>query len=120
MRQWLAESRCECQTRRSGTSGDYDRPVVTLADPGNMLTTHHIASLLLTTEAFISQIPEEKQDATMTGGGIGAGGIGAGMYREVQPSQLSSNLSHARRRGYTAKTRVHSEEGITSQMALLK
>src|SRR5437867_5273991 len=42
------------------------------------------------------------------------------MYREVQPSQLSSNLSNARRRGYTAKTRVHSEEGITSQMALLK
>ena len=104
MRQWLAESRCECQTRRSGTSGDYDRPVVTLADPGNMLTTHKIASLLLTTEAFISQIPEEKQDATMTGGGIGAG-----MYREVLPSQLSSNLSTLdgagiqRRRGYTAK-----------------
>jgi len=65
MRQWLAESRCECQTRRSGTSGDYDRPVVTLADPGNMLTTHKIASLLRTTEAFIRQIPEEKQDATM-------------------------------------------------------
>jgi chaperonin GroEL len=37
-----------------------------------------IASLLLTTEAVITQIPEENMNAAMAGGGIA--GIGAGMY----------------------------------------
>ena len=37
-----------------------------------------IASLLLTTEALVSEIPEEKKDAGMPGGGMG-GGMG-GMY----------------------------------------
>ena len=32
-----------------------------------------IASLLLTTEAVITQIPEENKDAAMPGGGMGAG-----------------------------------------------
>ena len=40
-----------------------------------------IASLLLTTEALVSEIPEEKKDAGMPGGGMGGmgGGMG-GMY----------------------------------------
>ena len=38
-----------------------------------------IASLLLTTEALVSEIPEEKKDAGMPGGG-GMGGMGGGMY----------------------------------------
>ena len=38
-----------------------------------------IASLLLTTEALVSEIPEEKKDAGMPGGGGGMGGMG-GMY----------------------------------------
>ena len=32
-----------------------------------------IASLLLTTEAVITQIPEKNRDAAMPGGGMGAG-----------------------------------------------
>jgi chaperonin GroEL len=38
-----------------------------------------IASLLLTTEAVITQIPEKNRDAAMPGGGMGMG-MGAGMY----------------------------------------
>ena len=38
-----------------------------------------IASLLLTTEAIVSEIPEDKKDAPMHGGGGGGGGMG-GMY----------------------------------------
>ena len=34
-----------------------------------------IASLLLTTEALISEIPEEKKEAPMPGGGGGMGGM---------------------------------------------
>ncbi|HIM50667.1 MAG TPA: molecular chaperone GroEL, partial [Acidobacteria bacterium] len=37
-----------------------------------------IAGLLLTTEALVSEIPEEKKDAGMPGGG-GMGGMGGGM-----------------------------------------
>ena len=37
-----------------------------------------IASLLLTTEALVSEIPEDKKEAPM-GGGHGGGGMG-GMY----------------------------------------
>ena len=32
-----------------------------------------IASLLLTTEAVMTQIPEQNRDAAMPGGGMGAG-----------------------------------------------
>ena len=38
-----------------------------------------IASLLLTTEALVSEIPEEKKDAGHSHGGPGGGGMG-GMY----------------------------------------
>ncbi len=38
-----------------------------------------IASLLLTTEALISEIPEDKKEPAMPGGGPGGGGMG-GMY----------------------------------------
>jgi chaperonin GroEL len=34
-----------------------------------------IASLLLTTEALVSEIPEEKKEAPMPGGGGGMGGM---------------------------------------------
>ena len=39
-----------------------------------------IASLLLTTEALVSEIPEEKKDAGMPGGGHGGMGGMGGMY----------------------------------------
>jgi chaperonin GroEL len=38
-----------------------------------------IASLLLTTEALVSEIPEDKKEAPMGGGHGGGGGMG-GMY----------------------------------------
>ena len=38
-----------------------------------------IASLLLTTEALVSEIPEEKQDAAAGGGPPGMGGMGGMM-----------------------------------------
>jgi chaperonin GroEL len=34
-----------------------------------------IASLLLTTEALVSEIPEEKKESPMPGGGGGMGGM---------------------------------------------
>ena len=39
-----------------------------------------IASLLLTTEALVSEIPEDKKDAGMAGGGHGGMGGMGGMY----------------------------------------
>ena len=39
-----------------------------------------IASLLLTTEALVSEIPEDKEEKGAPGGGGGMGGMGGGMY----------------------------------------
>jgi chaperonin GroEL len=38
-----------------------------------------IASMLLTTEAIVADIPEEKKDAAMPGADAGMGGMGGGM-----------------------------------------
>jgi len=39
-----------------------------------------VSGLLLTTEALITDLPEEKKDMPMPGGGGGMGGMGGGMY----------------------------------------
>lgn len=39
-----------------------------------------IASLLLTTDAIVSEIPEKKEAPAMPGGGMGGGMGGMGMY----------------------------------------
>ncbi len=39
-----------------------------------------VTGLLLTTEALITDLPEEKKDMPMPGGGGGMGGMGGGMY----------------------------------------
>ena len=52
-----------------------------------------IASLLLTTEALVSEIPEDKKDAGMAGGGHGGMGGMGGMY--CRPlSSCSFDLSY--------------------------
>ncbi len=48
-----------------------------------LLNSSSIAGLLLTTEALVCEIPEEKKDGGMPGGGMdGMGGMGGmgGMY----------------------------------------
>ena len=60
-----------------------------------------IASLLLTTEAVITQIPEENKHAAMPGGGMG--------------EACTEKFSHHRCRAPVSRwtARVHSDEGIT-------
>jgi len=45
-----------------------------------LLNASSIAGLLLTTEALVAEIPEDKKEAAMPGGGMdGMGGMGGGM-----------------------------------------
>jgi chaperonin GroEL (HSP60 family) len=69
-----------------GNAGDQGRADVATVERGPAKVVRSafknaasIASLLLTTEAVITQIQEQNSDAAMSGGGMGAG-----MYGEVQ------------------------------------
>src|SRR4051812_27434213 len=88
-------------------SGDYEDLVKAgVLDPTKVVRTAltnagSIASLMLTTEALVAEIPEEKKNAP-AGGGHGGGGMGD-MYKErseLEPFSFELESGPAARRGF--------------------
>ncbi len=72
-----------------------------------------IASLLLTTEALVSEIPEEKKEAA--GGGHSHGGGMGGMYQERYALLVPVFLGRLRRPGHLPKSRQCSIVATSSE-----